>query len=149
MSLGLNLAPSFERREMDSGEVAVIRTLIVDDDEALRRLIRLTLRDAKRFKVLGEAWNGLEAVKMSAELKPDLIMLDLKMPIMDGFEALPEIRKVSPRSVVIILSMMQASEVEAKVLELGAAAFLDKGLPTEELLAKVEKVLASSVVLAK
>lgn len=119
----------------------MMRTLVVDDDDSLRVLVRLTLQDDPRFEVVGEATNGRDAIALAQRTEPDLILLDLKMPVMDGFEALPALRQAVPDAQVVCLSMLQRSDVEKRVLALGANAFLDKSLPTEHFMARLGAVL--------
>ncbi len=118
-----------------------LRTLIVDDDDALRVLVRLTVEDDARFDVVGEAANGREAVEAARRLNPDVVLLDLKMPVMDGFEALPRILETAPNARVVCLSMLQRREAEPKVKELGALAFIDKGLPATTFMDRLAKAV--------
>ena len=118
-----------------------MRTMVVDDDEALRQLVRLTLGDDQRFHVVGEASNGKQAIDAAARLQPDLVLLDLKMPIMDGFTALPLIREAAPKATVVCLSMLQAADVRDRVLALGAAAFIDKSLPAEAFMERLSGIV--------
>lgn len=118
-----------------------MRTVVVDDDEALRLLVRLTLHDDERFRVVGEAGDGKQAVDAAARLQPDLVLLDLKMPGMDGFAALPLIRAAAPKAKVVCLSMLQAADVRDRVLALGAAAFIDKSLPADRFMQHLARVL--------
>lgn len=123
----------------------VLRTLVVDDDDALRTLVRLTVSDEKDFEVVGEATNGQEAVAQARLLRPDLVLLDLKMPVMDGFQALPLIRQAAPGARVVCLSMLQRLDAEPKVLALGATGFIDKGLPSDAFLARLRRLLAGPI----
>jgi DNA-binding NarL/FixJ family response regulator len=123
-----------------SGQRA-LRTLIVDDDEPLRTLVKLTVEDDGRFDVVGEARNGKEAIEMAQALRPDVVLLDLKMPVMDGFQALPRIREAVPSARVVCLSMLQGRETAPKVLALGAVAFIDKGLPGPTFISRLVDVL--------
>lgn len=122
----------------------MIRTLIVDDDEPLRTLLRWTLRETRGFHVVGDAFDGIDAIEKATRLKPDLILLDLVMPGMSGLEALPRIRMLSPESVVVVLSMLQRGEAEEEALRLGAAAFLDKGMSSDELVEALQRLVFGS-----
>lgn len=95
----------------------------------MRHLLRLVLgRDPARYHVVGEAEDGAEAVERARELKPDLVLLDLRMPVMDGFEALPLLRQALPRAHIVVVSGQDASRFEAQVRLLGADAFIEKGI---------------------
>ncbi|MBI2078286.1 MAG: response regulator transcription factor [Euryarchaeota archaeon] len=115
------------------------RVLMVEDDPPLRELNRLLLERTRKFQVVGEAENGLQALELAKTTRPDVILLDLVMPLMGGVDTLPLLRKQCPKSRIIVISMLQRERVEADVLEKGADAFLDKGLDSEKF---VERILA-------
>lgn len=110
------------------------RTLLVDDAVELRVLIRRALEASGRYEVVAEAGDGAEAIELAAELLPELILLDLSMPRMDGLEALPRLHAVSPSSDVVILTGHTRELAEAAALAAGAIAFLEKGLRPSELI---------------
>src|SRR6476660_832563 len=87
-----------------SEENDVFRVLIADDVQDLRSMLRLALELSGRFTVVGEAMNGAHAVELATMYKPDLALLDLSMPALDGLEALPQILDVSPDTKVVVLS---------------------------------------------
>jgi CheY-like chemotaxis protein len=103
-----------------------IRVLIADDNSDIRALVRFRLERDDRFVVVGEAGNGSQAVEMVEELQPDVVVLDLGMPVMDGLEALPLIHKVHPDVKVAVLSSFPAAQVEHQARELGAVLYLEK-----------------------
>ena len=105
----------------------VLRVVVIDDTPDIRFLLRLTLERDGRFEVVGEAGDGVEAIEAAARLRPDVVLLDLAMPVMDGLEALPEIRKVSPESRVVVLSGFNARQMSAEALSRGASSYLEKG----------------------
>ena len=121
------------------------RTLLVDDDEPLRTLTRMLLARAGRFEVVGEATDGEEAVALAADLQPDLILLDLAMPRMDGFEALPLLRRAVPRAKVVAYSMLPPHRNEALARERGAVAYIDKGVSSPELVRRLVAELVGRV----
>lgn len=92
----------------------------------MRDVNRLILEQTGRFKVVGEAADGLEAIDGASEHQPDLVLLDITMPGMDGFEALPHIRSVAPQTLVVVLTGLSGEEVRRKALGLGAVGLLEK-----------------------
>jgi len=104
-----------------------MRVLIADDTEDIRMLLRLTLQKDGRFEIVGEARDGREAVELAESEQPDAIVLDLAMPVMDGLQALPDIRRMLPRCRIVVLSGFNASQMADEALALGADAYLEKG----------------------
>jgi PAS domain S-box-containing protein len=109
-----------------------LRVLLADDAEDIRLLLRLTLTTSEGFDIVGEAGNGQEAVELVVQHRPDVILLDLSMPVMDGLQAIPEIRRVSPETKIVILSGFDEGRMRPVALELGAHAYLEKGEATTE-----------------
>jgi DNA-binding NarL/FixJ family response regulator len=105
------------------------RILIAEDSAQIRMMLKLQLGDDERFEIVGEAKNGLEAIELTQELLPDVVLLDLGMPVMDGLEALPKIRSGHPGAKVVILSGFPAREVEAQARSLGAKLYVEKTSP--------------------
>lgn len=112
--------------------------LLVDDAADIRMLVRMGLKRDARFEVVAEAADGREAVDQARVHQPDVVVLDVAMPVMDGLEALPQIREVSPASRVVILSGFTAERMEPGATEQGADAYLEKGTP----LPRIIEVLA-------
>ena len=104
-----------------------IRVLLCDDVAMLRELLRYELEEDDGVVVVGEADNGLDSVRLVEELQPDVVVLDLAMPGIDGLEALTLMREASPSPHVIVHSGFDASTMRERVLALGAAAYLEKG----------------------
>lgn len=117
------------------------RIVLADDVFDLRFMVKLALERSGRFQVVAEAENGDEAVQMAQKHQPDLVLLDVSMPVKDGLEALPDIRSVSPTSKVVMLSGFEASRLASTALESGASAYLEKGIPPGELVEQLLKVL--------
>lgn len=111
--------------------------LIADDVEGIRRLLRIILTMTPEFVVAGEAANGKEAVRLVRELKPDIVLLDLSMPVMDGLESLPRIRYASPGSRVVVLSGFEEERLGQAARSLGAFTYIEKGAPPEEIVARL------------
>jgi DNA-binding NarL/FixJ family response regulator len=113
------------------------RVLLADDTVDLRRLVRQLLEDSGRFEIVGEAGSGIDAVELAAALQPDLAVLDLAMPVMDGLEALPEIRTRAPRCAVVVLSGFDGARMATIAVERGAGGYLAKGVRPRRLLAEL------------
>jgi two-component system, chemotaxis family, chemotaxis protein CheY len=123
------------------------RVLIVDDVASTRRFVRAVLEDCRWLEVVGEADNGKSAVEMAEMLQPDVVLLDLSMPELDGLGALTEILRVAARTKVVILSGGDASQGNTLVGS-GATAFLPKGLPPWDLAGRLEAILERPFVIS-
>jgi DNA-binding NarL/FixJ family response regulator len=121
--------------------VSVIRVLVVDDFAGFRDAIRSTLSIHPDLLVVAEASDGLEAVRKSADLQPDLVVLDLRMPKLNGLEAARRIRRLSPQSKIIIASLESSDDVVQEALRLGARGYVVKAQIANHLLAAIEAVL--------
>jgi DNA-binding NarL/FixJ family response regulator len=117
---------------MSTTERAPIRVVIADDTRDMRLLLSLALELAGGFEVVGEAANGEEAIAQAAAHRPDVVLLDLAMPVVDGLQALPEIRTRAPDALVVVLSGFGADAIGEEAVRLGAATYVQKGVnPTE------------------
>ena len=101
------------------------RLLLVDDHHLLRQGLRRAVEEAG-FEVVGEAGDGQEAVRLAAEVRPDLVLMDVTMPVVDGIEATRQIRVCSPQSRVVILTMHGEEDVVREALRAGAVGYLVK-----------------------
>lgn len=111
-----------------------LRVLIADDSAAMRVSLSFLISELAYGEVIGFAWDGLEAVKLIRELKPDLVTLDIRMPGMNGLEVLQSIRKGrKSRPIVIVVSGLAELEYRKRCLELGANHFFCKGDEVEGL----------------
>jgi DNA-binding NarL/FixJ family response regulator len=119
-----------------------IGVLICDDVDAMRELLRVVVELRPGLRVVGEARDGNEAIAEAKRLQPDVILLDLSMPVRTGLDALPEIGNVAPEAKVIVLSGFLASTTAPKVLEIGASLFIEKGANPDEIVAAIEEVVA-------
>jgi DNA-binding NarL/FixJ family response regulator len=115
---------------------------VVDDSEPWRRFASSTLRKKPGLQVVGEATNGLEAFQKVVELEPDLILMGIGVPSVNGIEAARRIREMVPEAKIIFLSEEPSFEVVQKALSLGASAFVVKTMAANELVTAVETVLA-------
>jgi DNA-binding NarL/FixJ family response regulator len=118
-----------------------IRILIVDDFEDWRRTVRELLRERPELQVICEVADGLEAVQKAGELKPDLIVLDIGLPRLNGIEAARQIRHLSPNSKIIFLSQDNSLDPDELALSTGAQGFVHKALAPSELLPAIDAVL--------
>src|SRR5258705_9035704 len=121
-------------------ETPTVRVLVVDDYEPFRRLVCSTLEKRSELQIIGEAADGLEAVLKAEELQPDLIVLDIGLPTLNGFEAARRIRKLSPKSKILFVSQESSADVVQEALCLGALGYIAKTHAGSELLAAVEAV---------
>lgn len=102
------------------------RVLLVDDDPSFRLVMRALLSRADDVELVGEAQDGAAAIELAEEQAPDVVLLDLLMPGMDGFQALPRIAEVAPQARVVILTALDESEATREAVLVGASAFLEK-----------------------
>ena len=109
-----------------------VRVLVVDDSESIRLFVR-TLMISMGSEVVGEAANGREALELFDSLAPDLVLLDINMPVMDGISALKEIRARSQKVAVVMLSALSSLDVVQVCLDAGANYHLRKDLSVEQL----------------
>jgi DNA-binding NarL/FixJ family response regulator len=130
-------------KRINGGRVATasIRVLVVDDMELFRRFIVSTLRARPELQVIGEASDGLEAVQKAQELQPDLILLDIGLPKLNGMEAARQIRSLSPKSKILFVSQECSADVVQHAFSLGACGYVVKMDAGGELLAAADAVL--------
>lgn len=105
-----------------------VRILLVDDHADVRRLFRIALERESDLSIVGEAEDGLTGVDAARALQPDLVLLDLSMPNLDGLEAMRLIRRASPKSHVVVLSGFKRERLEDIVVRLGATGYIEKGV---------------------
>lgn len=117
------------------------KVLIVDDAAFMRMKIRLALEKAG-YEVVGEAENGQDGVLQYIKLKPDIVTLDITMPVMSGIDALREIKKFDKAAKVLMVSAMGQEEIVREAVLSGANTFIVKPFSDERLVQTVEKLLA-------
>ncbi len=125
--------------ERPAQALTTVRVVLVDDTPSLRMLTRLALDDTG-FEVVGEAGDGLAGVNMVKQMEPDLVLLDLAMPVMDGLEALPLMREALPSLRVVIISGFDRKAMEEQVMEAGADGYVQKGTPPDVLIADLRRL---------
>ena len=124
-----------------------IRLMLADDHRMLREGLRRSMTD-EGFQVVGEASDGEEAVRLAAELQPDVILMDVSMPDVDGVEATRRIRDLLPDTRVIMLTMHPDQEVVASALRAGAAGYLVKDCSTEEIAEAVRLAVSDDAAMS-
>jgi len=125
-----------------------INVLIADDHLIIREGLRLIIDTADGIIVAGEASNGREAVEMALQLEPDVILMDLRMPEMDGLTAIKELRSVQPEAAVIILTTFNEDDLMRRGLELGARGFLLKDTDRQTLIENIRAAAAGNTLIS-
>jgi DNA-binding NarL/FixJ family response regulator len=117
------------------------RVLVVEDFAPFRQFIRSTLVERADLQVICEVADGLEAVQKAEELRPDLILLDIGLPTLNGIEAARQIRKLAPESKIIFLTQESSADVMQQAISLGAWGYVVKARAATDLLAAVGAVI--------
>lgn len=120
-----------------------IRIILVDDVDDIRSLIRLALQASDRLEVIGEAGDGREAVALAGETQPEVVILDLAMPVMDGLQAIPELHRVAPGCRILVMSGFNEGEASERALSLCAEDYVEKGTDITGLSARVIRLYES------
>ncbi len=123
------------------------RLLLADDHRMLRDSLRRSLEESG-FDVVGEASDGAEAVRLAQSLRPDVVLMDVSMPSLDGVEATRQISRVVPSSQVVMLTMHADGDVMAKAIQAGAIGYLVKDCSMEEVVAAVHVAASGESVLS-
>ena len=123
------------------GRPSVIRVLIVEDFQPFREFVCSTLAKRPELQVIAEVSDGLEAVQKAVELKPDLILLDIGLPTMNGIEAARRIRALVPTAKIIFLSQETSADVVEEALNTGARAYVQKVKAGRQLLAAIDAAI--------
>lgn len=125
-----------------------VRVLMVDDHDVVRRGIRSVLSSEADLEVVGEAAAGMEAVQKAEELRPDLILLDISLPDINGIDVAVRIRRVAPESQILFLSQHDSIQVANEALKTGARGFVAKSEAARELTGAIRTVLSGSIFLS-
>lgn len=126
----------------------IINILLVDDHTLFRTGLRFLLEQEEQFNVVGEATDGLTAIKLAEQLKPDVVLLDLDMPTMNGREALPQLLSDQPNLAVLVLTVSEDATDLTECMRLGARGYLLKNIHSEFLLASIFKAVDGDSVLS-
>jgi DNA-binding NarL/FixJ family response regulator len=121
--------------------------ILADDHPVVRQGIRILL-ERDHFEIVGEAVNGIEAIHLAEKYQPDIVVLDLAMPVMNGITAVPQIRVVSPRSKVVLLTMYTEEHHVLQALRAGVKACVTKTQAVEHLISAIREVCAGGVYLS-
>jgi DNA-binding NarL/FixJ family response regulator len=124
------------------GLVKPIRVLLADDHPVVRKGLSSCLAQSQHISVVGEATDGQEALRKAKELNPDLVLMDIEMPLLNGLTAADILRKENPGIKVLLLSMHNDSDFVMRILQSGARGYILKQAPTEELLKAIEIIHA-------
>ena len=119
------------------------RILLVDDNAVVRSFVRQLFEFQPDFEISGEAENGRDAIEKAERLKPDLIILDLIMPVMTGLDAAPLLKQLLPDTLIILFTQQEGSEVERLARAAGIDAVVSKSQAAPELVLKAQALLAS------
>jgi DNA-binding NarL/FixJ family response regulator len=117
-----------------------IKVVIADDHKLLREMLHLALRQEKSIDIVGEAANGLQAIDVISDLKPDVVLLDIIMPKMDGLKVLPAIREKSPKTKALMLTVADDEVMILKALKAGAKGYLLKDVGISDLIMAIKAV---------
>lgn len=118
------------------------RILIVDDSELMRKKLALIL-EQENHEIVGQAENGLEAIKLFKETKPDLITMDITMPVMDGIQAIKEMIQIDPYATIVVCSAMGQQKIIVKAIKEGAKDFIIKPFHEEHVIETIHNVIQS------
>ena len=127
--------------------ITPISILIVDDHEVVRNGVRSYLETLPQFSVVGEAASGADAIRMVGDLIPDVVLMDLIMPGLDGIETTREIRKISPRTQVVVLTSYHEDEHIFPALKAGAISYILKDMKMEKLADAIQRAVRNEITL--
>jgi DNA-binding NarL/FixJ family response regulator len=129
-------------------EVGSIRIMLADDHPLLRQALRIVLEKQDDFEVIGEASDGEEAVKLATELIPDVVIMDISMPRLNGLEATKQIKLNCPAIAILILTVHDDNEHIFSLLQAGAGGYLTKGVYGDEVVHTIHALVRGETVLS-
>jgi two-component system invasion response regulator UvrY len=118
----------------------MIRVLVVDDHELVRIALRQILASYRDIEIVAEAGDGETAIRLNRELSPDIVLLDVHLPGLSGFEVTSRMKQLKPQLGIVILTIQEAAPFPGRLLEAGASAYLTKGCPATELVQAIRTV---------
>jgi DNA-binding NarL/FixJ family response regulator len=126
-----------------SGPERTCGVVVCDDQKAFQQVMGMAISAEPGLQVVGEAANGEEAIRVVSALQPDIVLLDVAMPVMDGLEALPLIRAGAPDALIVMLTGFGSDQVRTRALAEGADLFIEKGTNLPELLGQLRDLCRS------
>ena len=136
------MSPESEHPSPGLSRAAAVRVLVVEDLADFRQFVCLTLGNNPDLRVIGEASDGLEALQMAVELRPDLILLDIGLPSLNGIEVARQMRSLVPESIIIFLTQESSADVVQEAFSIGVRGYVTKNMVLTDLFAAVETVLS-------
>ncbi|MBW3557431.1 MAG: response regulator transcription factor [Actinobacteria bacterium] len=124
-----------------------IRVLLADDHTMVRQSMRRSM-EAEGFQIVGEAADGEEAVRLALELTPDVVLMDISMPVLDGVEATRQVRRQCPATQVVVLTMHADADLVRRALQSGAAGYLTKDCSVDEVAEAVRLAASGDVAVS-
>lgn len=122
----------------------MIKVLLADDHSIVRAGLRRIIEESDKMKVIAEAANGREALRLARKTKPDVAVIDISMPVMDGLEAIGHLQLECPQLPLLILTMHEEQQYAVRAIEAGAMGYITKKSAPEQLVTAIEKVYAGS-----
>jgi two-component system, NarL family, response regulator LiaR len=135
-------------QEKNTAQTRTIKILIADDHPLVRRALRSLIETQPKMRVVAEACNGIEAVDRANELLPDVVIMDIGMPLMNGLEATRQIKTNHPGIAILVLTVHTDKEHVIGILEAGAAGYLTKVAFDDDIICAIQAIVAGEVVLA-
>ncbi len=131
------------------GKVSKTKLIVVDDQKVVIEGVKRILEPWKEFDVVGEALNGARAVKLVESLKPDVVIMDISMPIMNGIEATARIKRQFPETKVLIFSMYSDKEYITRLLRIGISGYILKDDPHSDLVQAIKVIVSGATYFSK
>lgn len=135
-------------QEIHADQTKTIKILVADDHPLVRKALRSLIENQPKMKIVAEACNGIEAINKTNELLPDVIIMDIGMPVMNGLEATRRIKTKHPNIAILILTIHTDREHVLGVLEAGAAGYLTKVAFDDEILCAIQAIETGEVILS-
>jgi len=139
--MGLLVCSTFQEAALPLNDMKNARVLIVDDHEIFRRGLRALLEPSSEWQICGEAVDGLDAIEQCKSLQPDIVVLDVSMPRLNGLEAARLIVKQQPEPQIVIITQHDSPQIRSAALEAGAQAFITKSAVGSELVSALRNLI--------